>query len=99
MGFVYAGLWVVVALVLLVRFRDESGAVLPLGVYFFFLGAWWAADELLPVDLMHSDYVWIVRSVSIVMLAYCGAVYFLERTGKIKKKSRGEEKTEGESDD
>lgn len=95
MGFIYAGLWFVVALVLLLRFRQESKAVLPLSVYFFFLGIWWAADEVLAIDLMHTSFVWIVRSVSIVMLLYCGAIYYLERTGRIEKKVRGESSIEG----
>ena len=96
MGFVYAGLWFFVAVVLFVRFRSESRAVLPMSLYFLFLGGWWTANEFLSADLMQHPYVWIVRGVSAVMLIFCMAVYYMERKNRRRntEEMTAEEKTD-----
>lgn len=91
MGFVYAGLWIAIAVILLVRFRKESPAVVPMSLYFVFLGGWWAVNEFAPMDLMHDPYVWILRGVSAVMLVFCGVIYYLGRRSEAAKSEQNED--------
>lgn len=79
MGFVYAGLWLVLAALLFFRFRSQSKVVYLLTIYFLFLSIWWAVNEFISVDILNGFYGWILRGVSAVMLGLCLVVYYSER--------------------
>ncbi len=80
MGSVYAIIWLVIAVVLFVRFRNVSPAIIPLSAYFVFLGLWWGANEFVQADLMNGAYGWILKGVSAAVLLFCGIIYYLTRS-------------------
>ena len=79
MGYVYALLWFVIAVVLFVQFRKESRIIIGVSAYFVFLGIWWLANQIVSVDLMGGIYVWILRGVSALVLVVCMAGYVFQR--------------------
>lgn len=79
MGFVYAAAWFAVAVLLFGRFRKESRVIIPVSIYFVFLGVWWLANEFVSADLMQGGYAWILRAVSAVVLMFCVIFYYLEK--------------------
>lgn len=86
MGYLYAGMWFIIAIVLIVRFRKESKAVYILSAYFAVMGGWWLANELVSVDLLNGTYGWILRGVSAVALVVAVLAYYREK--KMKDKSQ-----------
>ncbi|MDD6489199.1 MAG: hypothetical protein PUG48_05230 [Clostridia bacterium] len=91
MNYLYSGIWFVVAVLLYVRFRKESKTVYLLSGYFTFMGFWWLADEIFPVDLLKGTYAWILRGVSFV-LVLCLLLIYLR--GKSKKSTSQESETD-----
>ncbi len=79
MGYVYAALWFIIALTLFIRFRKESKAVYLFSAYFLLLSGWWLADELVIVDLMGGFYAWILRGLSVIILATAVFIYYKDR--------------------
>lgn len=80
MGYVYSVLWLIIALTLFLRFRKENKSVILLSLYFVFLSVWWFLDQFVHgLNLMDGDYIWILRSVSALMLGLCVIVYIRER--------------------
>ena len=90
MGYVYSGLWFIMAVVLLTKFRKESKMVYVLGLYFFFLGVWWLADQLAGVDMLHGVYGWVLRGVSLLAIILSGVVYYYEKLHKAKEADAGD---------
>lgn len=82
MGFVYSAAWFAVAIILLVRFRKEGKIIIPISIYFFFLGGWWLANEFVEADLLHGTYAWILRFISVAVIAVCGIFYYKRRKDK-----------------
>ena len=79
MGYVYAALWFFIALILFLRFRSEGKVIIGVSIYFLFLGCWWLANQILPVDLMSGVYVWVLRGISAVVLGFCMFIYMKRR--------------------
>ena len=79
MGYVYAAAWFLVAVVLFVRFRKEGKIIIPISIYFLFLGGWWLANEFVEADLLHGTYAWILRGISVAVIAVCGIFYYHKR--------------------
>lgn len=80
MGYVYAVLWLIIAVMLFLRFRKENKVVYLLSVYFIFLSVWWFIDEFVAgLNLMDGMYAWILRGVSAVVLTVCLVIYIAER--------------------
>ena len=77
-GFVYSAAWLLIAIILFVRFRKESKIVILISIYFLFLGCWWFANEFVEVDLLHGTYAWILRFISVAVIAVCGIFYYLK---------------------
>ena len=75
MGYVYSGLWFIMAVVLMTKFRKESKMVYVLSAYFIFAGIWWLTDQLAGVDMLYGTYGWIFRAVSVAALVAAGVVY------------------------
>ena len=90
MGYVYSGLWFIMAVVLLAKFRKESKMVYVLGTYFIFLGAWWLADQLVSADMLHGTYGWVLRGVSLAAVVISGVVYYFEKLRKTKAADAGD---------
>lgn len=82
MNYLYSGIWFVVAVLLFVRFRKESKIVYILSGYFTFMGIWWLADAILPVDLMNGIYGWILRGVSFFVILCLLLMYFRSKSKK-----------------
>ena len=82
MGYVYAALWFVVGIMLFVRFRREGKIIIPISIYFLFLGGWWLTNEFVEADLLHGTYAWILRGISAAVIAVCGIYYFKKRKNK-----------------
>lgn len=87
MGYVYSGLWFIMAAVLLTKFRKESKMVYVLSVYFAFAGIWWLTDQLVSIDMLYGSYGWVFRAVSLIAVIAAGAVYYYEKLHKTKQAS------------
>lgn len=79
MDYIYIAGFLLVGAYLLYRgFREFKILIIP-GVYFLFLGGWRLADKLMPeAELMQGVYAWIIRIVSLFVLAAVGAVYYIK---------------------
>ena len=99
MEYVYAGIWLLIAIILFLRFRKESHSVYLLSGYFVVLSGWWLANELTEVDLMHGAWSWAIRGVSIAVLSAAVLFYYAERKRQINKTSRNTDGEESGSND
>ena len=79
MGYVYAGLWLLIAVMLFFRFRKEGKVIIAVSLYFLFLSIWWLANQLIQVDLMSGIYIWILRAVSALVLLMCMVIYMKQK--------------------
>lgn len=80
MDFVYAILWFVVAIILVVRFRKEGKIIWLISGLFTFMGAWWLADALMTnIDLMDGIYAWIFRGIVSVFLCIGIVIYLVQK--------------------
>lgn len=76
MGYMYAVMWLLVGLILILRMGKENRVFYPIGVYFLYLGVWWAANEAGSVNLFTGAWGWIFRVVTALALAVaCIAFY------------------------
>ena len=89
-AYLYMGLWFVCGILMIFRFGRENSIFYWLGAFFFFLGAWWLADILLPVNLFEGPWPWVLRGVSVCALAAAVWAYYRE-----KKKTSSKEGTSG----
>ena len=87
MGYVYAGMWFIIAIILIVRFRKESKVIYVLSAYFAVMGCWWLVNEFVSIDLLNGTYGWILRGVSVVVLVSAVIAYYMEK----KKKSKSQD--------
>ena len=92
MGYIYAVMWLVAGIMMLVNFRKLNPLVVPVSIYFLFLSGWWFANELLPVDLMHGGYAWIMRGISAAVIVLCILIYY-----SVKKKRVGKQDDDGDN--
>ena len=85
MNFVYAALWFVIAIILIVRFRREGALVWVASGLFVFMGAWWLVDAIIAdIDLMDGVYAWVFRGVVLAFVLAGAGVYLVQknRSGK-----------------
>ena len=69
MNYVYAGMWFVCGLILMVKLGKENRVFYAAGGFFLVLGAWWLAIDLTPeVDLFTGVPGWILRGIAVVAL-------------------------------
>ena len=81
MGYVYSVLWLIIAVMLFLRFRKENKVVYLLSCYFVFLSVWWFLDPFVHgLNLMDGMYVWILRLVSAFVLSISLLLYIRERS-------------------
>ena len=81
MGYVFAVMWLIIGVYLIVNGIKEHKILCFLGSYFVFLCLWWLANELTPgVDMLKdAPYVIILRCISGAVLIAAVAVYAIER--------------------
>ena len=93
MGYVYAGMWLVAGLVLIIRMSKENKIFYFAGGYFVFLGIWWLADILLPtVQLFTGGWGMALRIITGVALAAFCIVFFRDyRKGTTNEKVKEEQ--------
>ena len=87
-AYVYMALWFICGILMIFRFGKENMIFYWLGAFFLFMGGWWLADILLPVDLFQGPWPWVLRGVSVCALAAAIWAYYNEK----KKSSQTEEK-------
>ncbi|MBQ3928766.1 MAG: hypothetical protein II711_01570 [Clostridia bacterium] len=96
MGYVYGGLWFLLAILLYVRFRGEGKIIYVLSGYFIIMGIWWVANQMIEgVNLMTGMYGWIFRGISAVMLIALVIVYIYDR--RLKQSSDSSDRSESSS--
>lgn len=89
MGFVYAGLWFVVGILLIFKMSRENKAFFAVGGFFLFWGVWQTLDEALEIDMYSGVYGWIHKGAALVALIICVLVVYADRNRAKKKASRG----------
>lgn len=82
MDYIYAGMWFLVAIILITRFRKESRIIYVLSGYFAVMGMWWLANTFVSADLLGGTYGWIFRGVSAVVIVILIIAYFREKQNK-----------------
>ncbi len=83
MGYVYSGLWFLIAILLFVRFRGEGKVVYVLSGYFVIMGIWWLINQMVQIDLMSGVYGWVFRGISALMLVVLVVTYIYDRKIRI----------------
>jgi membrane protein implicated in regulation of membrane protease activity len=94
MEYVYAGMWLVVGLILIFRMSKENKIFYFAGGYFIFLGIWWVANALLPdVHLFTGGWGLALRIITGAALAVFCIVFFrdYQRTAAEKQKAKENE--------
>lgn len=94
-GYMYAGLWIVIGLILIVSMAKENKIFILAGAFFLVLGGWWLANALLPeVDLFSGGWGIALKCVTGAALLILTAAFVREyrrRTAEAKKNG-GEDK-------
>ncbi len=87
MDYVYAALWLLVALLLIFKFTKENKFFYFLGGFFVVMAAWFLANPLIPdIDLFSGTYGLVFRVVAAVVLVVTGVFYYKNFTDKGEKK-------------
>lgn len=84
-AYLYAGLWLCIAIYLLVqgiKTKKQKLIYLLLSVFFFFMAAWFLINQFLPVDLFAGTYMWIFRGVCLAFLVFLIVVLVVIRRKK-----------------
>lgn len=84
MAYVYAGVWFLIGLLLIFRFRKENKIFLFLGLFFLLLGGWWTADAMLGGGLFTGVWGIVFRVIVAACLVVACIAYYRET------KKRGE---------
>lgn len=94
-GYMYAGLWIVIGLILIVSMAKENKIFILAGAFFLVLGGWWLANALLPeVDLFSGGWGIALKCVTGAALLILTAAFVREyrmRSAEAKKNG-GEDK-------
>ncbi len=77
MDYVYAIMWLLVAIILVVKFSKESKIFYLLGSFFLLMAIWWFANAMTPdIDLLSGNYGLILRGIGAVVLLITGVFYY-----------------------
>lgn len=79
MAYVYAGMFLIAAVLLVFRLGKENKVFYFAGGLCFYMALWWLLDEILQVDLFHGVWGWVFRIIMAAALVILGAAYFRER--------------------
>lgn len=91
MEYVYAGMWLIVGLVLIIRMSKENKIFYFAGGYFLFLGAWWLANALLPINMFAGGWGMALRVITGLALAAFCIVFFRDYRKSAKEKGTEEQ--------
>lgn len=79
-SYLYAAMWLVIALFLFfVAFREKRLFVALGGVFFLFFSGWTVAGIVTGVDMFSGTLGWIFRGAAIAALALFGLFYFISK--------------------
>lgn len=79
-GYIYAGLWLIIAIYLFVQAFKETKFLFFLSAFFLFMSGWYLADELLiSINLFEGVYSLVFRGVNVLVLSVCAAAYIIKR--------------------
>lgn len=77
MTFVYAVVWLVIAILLFFKFSKENKIFYLLGLFFAVMSAWWFIDGLTPnIEMLEGTYGLILRCIGAVVLLIVLAFYY-----------------------
>ena len=76
--YVYAVLWLLVGLILLIRFGRENKIFYLLGGFFLVLGVWWGADAYTGAGLFEGVWGWVLRGLTAAVLVIACVAYYRE---------------------
>jgi len=76
--YVYAAMWFIVGLILIFRMGRENRIFYAAGAFFLFLGGWWLADAINPMNLLTGPWSMILRGVTAVALVLMCVAFFKE---------------------
>ena len=76
MEYVYAGMWLVVGLILIFRMGKENKVFYLAGAFFLVLGGWWLANALTEVNLFEGVWGWTLRVITAIALVLLCLVFW-----------------------
>lgn len=95
-GYMYAGLWIVIGLILIVSMAKENKIFILAGAFFLVLGGWWLANALLPeVDLFSGGWgiaLKCVTGAALLILTVAFVREYRRRPAEAKKNGGEDEK-------
>lgn len=88
--YMYAGLWIIIGLILIFSMAKENKIFILAGAFFLVLGGWWLADGLLPeVDLFSGGWGTALKCITGAALLILTAAFVREyrrKTAEARKK-------------
>ncbi len=83
-GYIYAALWLVIAVYLFFYAFKSHKFLFFLSGYFLFMSGWYLANQLLTdVNLFSGMYSWIFRGIALVVLIISVIVYFYSKKKRL----------------
>ena len=98
MQYVYAGMWLLIGLLLIFRAAKENHIFYFAGGFFILLGLWWFADTLTDINLLSGAWGWGLRGVTAVTLAVFCIAFYRERKKSTSKQASGSSEGSGRGD-
>ena len=102
MEYVYAGMWLLVGLILIFRMGKENKVFYLAGAFFLILGGWWLANALTEQNLFAGTWGIVLRVITAVALVLLCAVFWKtyqkDRAAFEAKKKQDQKTEEGASD-
>lgn len=83
-GYIYAALWLIIAVYLFFYAFKSHKFLFFLSGYFLFMSGWYLTDQLLvDVNLFSGMYSWIFRGIALVVLIISVLVYFYSKKKRL----------------
>lgn len=80
MSYIYAGIWLVIGLVLMVIMGRQSKLYIFGGAIFFLMGIWWMLQAIFPlVEFFHGWMNWVIKGILAAALVGLCVIFFRER--------------------
>ncbi len=99
LNYVYACMWVLCGLILIVKMGKENRVFYPTGAFFLVLGAWWFLNELYPeVNMFEGVPGWILRGLGAVILVLLIVTFVKQKRQEKQQQATTELKKEERSD-
>lgn len=82
-GYVYCGLWFIIAIYMTYLAFKHSKFFLVLSVYFLFMSAWYLINQLTPnLNMFVGVYEWIFKGVALCVLIVCVIAYVVYKKSR-----------------